>query len=187
MRKPKVEEPELLAGLMSVLRSKGYDGASLNELAASSGLQKASLYHRFPGGKKEIAAAVLNFVNKWVRKSVYDVLTDHTMTPRLRFDKAIAHIRTIYNNGDSTCIFRALSMDSGLQLFGEELAAGLQTWLTAFERLGKDLGFSDETASNKAIQVLTFIQGSLVVSKGLGNTKPFEMALISSTNLYFEK
>jgi len=56
MRPQKVNNTELVKGLLNVFRSKGYDGASLNDLAVASGLQKASLYHRFPNGKKEIAA-----------------------------------------------------------------------------------------------------------------------------------
>ena len=70
MRPQKVEDQALLLGLMAVLSAKGYDGASLNELAESSGLQKASLYHRFPAGKKEITSAVLNYVNEWVKKNI---------------------------------------------------------------------------------------------------------------------
>ena len=48
MRPQKVQDTEMLQGLMAVLRSRGYDGASLKELSDSTGLKKASLYHRFP-------------------------------------------------------------------------------------------------------------------------------------------
>ena len=184
MRKPKVEESALLAGLMSVLRSKGYDGSSLNELAASSGLQKASLYHRFPGGKKEIAAAVLSYVNEWADQHIYALLCNDSLSPEDRLSQVFESIREVYGNGEEVCILRALSMDSGMQLFHDEIQAGIQKWIDGFTHFGKSLGFSNGIAHYKAVQVLTHIQGSLIVSKGVGNTQPFEIALKSIAALY---
>ena len=45
--------------LSDVFRSQGYEGASLTKLSEATGLQRASLYYRFPGGKQEMAEAVL--------------------------------------------------------------------------------------------------------------------------------
>lgn len=185
MRKPKVEEAELLAGLMSVLRAKGYDGASLNELAASSGLQKASLYHRFPGGKKEIAQAVLDYVGEWVNLNIYHVLANSAVKPQKRLDTALQNIRTIYSNGEETCLLRALSMDSGLNIFGDKIHAGMDRWIEGFTKLGLDLDLSQEMAKQQATQVLILVQGGLVVSKGLDTLQPFEMALLNVKKLYF--
>lgn len=49
---------------MSVIRSKGYDCSSLNDLVNSKGLQKASLYYGFPKGEKEITSVVLKYVDE---------------------------------------------------------------------------------------------------------------------------
>ncbi|MEP1982729.1 MAG: helix-turn-helix domain-containing protein, partial [Maribacter dokdonensis] len=59
MRPQKVLDIEILTGLTKVFRSRGYEGASLKELSEATGLKKASLYHRFPNGKQEMADAVL--------------------------------------------------------------------------------------------------------------------------------
>ena len=59
---PKVSEEEVVQKLFQVFRLKGFDGASLSDLAEATGLKKASLYHRYPGGKQEMAAAVMDFV-----------------------------------------------------------------------------------------------------------------------------
>lgn len=50
---------ELVALLAEVFRRHGYDGASMAEISAATGLGRSSLYHWFPGGKDEMAAAVL--------------------------------------------------------------------------------------------------------------------------------
>ncbi|MDH3644464.1 MAG: TetR/AcrR family transcriptional regulator, partial [Gammaproteobacteria bacterium] len=35
--------------LVTVFKKRGYEGATLNQLADATGLSKASLYHHFPG------------------------------------------------------------------------------------------------------------------------------------------
>ena len=45
----KVNEDELLDRLTDVFRTYGYEGASLSKISEATGLQRASLYHRFPG------------------------------------------------------------------------------------------------------------------------------------------
>lgn len=184
MRPQKVEDSEMLQGLMSVLRAKGYDGASLMELANAAGLKKASLYHRFPGGKKEMAAAVLTYVEEWVHKNIYEVLIDQDLTPKKRLVQALDNIRTLYHNGEAICIFRALSMDTGMALFGEQIKAGLQQWTDAFTQLGTDIGLSASEAKQMALQTLIDIQGSLIVSKAMGTTDIFENALKKISKRY---
>lgn len=167
----------MLQGLMSVLRAKGYDGASLMELAEAAGLKKASLYHRFPGGKKEMASAVLTYVEDWVTQHIYGVLVNEAETPKKRLALALDNTRQLYQKGEAICIFRAMSMDTGMALFGEQITKGLQQWVDAFTKLGTDLKLSKSEAKALAIQSLIDVQGSLVVAKGMGTTDIFEEAL----------
>jgi len=110
MRPQKIDDQTLLSGLMTVLSAKGYDGASLNDLAASSGLQKASLYHRFPGGKKDITLAVLQFVDRWIKINIVKNLNDQSKLPADRLLIGLEKINELYNEGRTTCILRALSL-----------------------------------------------------------------------------
>ncbi len=45
--------------LVGVFLRRGYEGATLAHLADAAGLSKASLYHHYPGGKVEMAGALL--------------------------------------------------------------------------------------------------------------------------------
>ena len=184
MRPPKVTDDQLLPGLMSVLQAKGYAGASLNELAAAAGLQKASLYHRFPGGKQAITEAVLDYVKQWLEVSLVAVLTNKALQPKDRLEKALENIDALYGQGQKTCILRALSMDSGLEVFGKHIAQHMNTWIRAFADLGLDLEWSEEKALAVARQTLVLVQGSLIVAKGLSDLSPFHQALSDIRNLY---
>jgi AcrR family transcriptional regulator len=184
MRPQKVENIEMLDGLMSVLRSKGYDGSSLNELAEAAGLKKASLYHRFPGGKKEMTASVLDYVHKWVRDNIYLVLIDSNISPIERLNKTIQNIRILYNDGGSVCIIRALSMGTALELFGEQIQKEMQQWIDGFKRLALDLDKNEEESKILAVKTLVLIQGSLVVAKGLNSKDIFTKNLQDILHLY---
>ncbi len=184
MRPQKVENEILLDGLMSVLRSKGYDGASLNELASSTGLQKASLYHRFPGGKKEITMAVLDHVDEWLNMHVFAVLQQRDRLPEERLSSVLVNVKELYQAGEAICIIRALSMETGLALFGEKLKNSMNSWIDSFSVLGQDIGLNKNEADQKAVRVVVKIQGSLIVSKTLQSTKPFIDALKEIEMMY---
>src|SRR5207244_12526298 len=64
MRPAKISDERLFQGLSDVFRRKGYDGASYSDLMKATGLVKASLYHRFPGGKAEMVDAILSTVDR---------------------------------------------------------------------------------------------------------------------------
>lgn len=187
MRLQKVKDQVLLSRLFSIIRSKGYDGSSLNDLAKASGLQKASLYHRFPGGKEEIISAVLDFVNEWIKQNIHTLLTDRSISTDERLKRVIININNVYNHGESICLLRSLSMDSGVEAFGEKIKESMQLWIRGFSNFGVDCGLSKDAAKKEAYQVLINIQGSLIVSKGLGSTVSFKMALKSIENTYRKK
>jgi AcrR family transcriptional regulator len=184
MRPLKVDNDKLIDGLISVLRSKGYEGSSLNELASAVGLQKASLYHRFPEGKKEIALTVLEFVNLWVEKNIYNLISDKSILPEVRLLSVIENISNLYDSGENSCILSALSMDSSVSLFKQEIQKVMQLWIDAFTSLGIDFGFNNKVAKEKATLVLINIQGSLIVSKGLGSATFFSEVLKNIENMY---
>lgn len=184
MRPQKVDDQQLLTGFMSVFRTKGYDGASLNELADATGLQKASLYHRYPGGKKDIALAVLGFVDQWIVKNLAEVISNKGRSPEARLAQVLGNINRLYDSGKSICILRSLSMSNSLDLFGQELKMTMNRWIETFYHLGIDMGKTDTASREMALQVLIKIQGSLVVGKTMEDTGIFKNTLKEIEGMY---
>ncbi|MBV7529267.1 TetR/AcrR family transcriptional regulator [Chitinophaga sp. sic0106] len=184
MRPQKIDDASLIEGLMSVLQAKGFEGASLNDLAKATGLQKASLYHRFPGGKNEIAVMVLEFVYNWIKDNIYLVLTAKDAAPATKLQRAIQHIKELYQNGEKSCILNALSLDSGLVALGGGISKAMLLWIEAFTALGVEQGFTAAQAKAKAKQSLVLVQGSLVLSKGLNDPTYFHKALTDLKTLF---
>tara|TARA_R110002096_G_scaffold413811_1_gene614724 strand:+ start:729 stop:1292 length:564 start_codon:yes stop_codon:yes gene_type:complete len=187
MRPQKVQDEELLNGMMSVLRDKGYDGVSLNDLSRAAGLQKASLYHRFPGGKKEIGQALLAYIDLWLETNILSVIADETKPPEQRLSKVLDNINDIYEDGNKACLMKAVSGQIGLDLFGDELNSSMSKWIKGFTDLASAFGFDRPYAKKLGHQVLINIQGALIVSKGMDSNEYFTATIEHIKSLYLNK
>ncbi|KQM68402.1 TetR family transcriptional regulator [Pedobacter sp. Leaf216] len=177
MRPQKILDTDMISGLTKVFRDKGYEGASLNDLAEVTGLKKASLYHRFPNGKQEMAECVLSDIDQWVDENIFFALLDETKSTELRLKDALKNIEILYDSGKNTCVLRAFSMHGGLTLFEEQIKSGMEKWISAFNVLGMSLKFTSTESQQNAIQTFIDLQGSLVVTKGLADTSIFKNTL----------
>ena len=184
MRPQKVEERELLDKLFAVIRAKGYDGASISELAALTGLKKASLYHRFPGGKKDIIRAVLEDLDTWSQKHIIGVLESPTLEADQKLNTVLSNIDKLYKQGGKTCIYRSLSLENGLEHFHQEVHSGIKSWIDAFTSFGESIGLTKLAAEKKAMEAISLIQGSLMVSKIMENKSIWEDSLVGIKELY---
>jgi AcrR family transcriptional regulator len=176
MRPQKISDNQLTAKMLEVLRSRGYDGSSLNELALVGGLKKASLYHRYPGGKEELVQSVLMHYKALVSANVLQVLSKKKKTKK-KIQSAFSNIKEIYTDGQSNCLYRALTMESGLDLYGQDIASQCKEWIQAFEALGRDLGYKKKKAKKLALEGLIKIQGALVVSRIFNDKQIFQDAV----------
>src|SRR5437763_16342321 len=99
---------EVLDRLLDAFRDRGYEGASLAELSAATGLVKASLYHYFPGGKAEMATAVLAHLDKLLAEQLYAPLRTH-LPPSKKVAAMLDTIDAFYEGGRKACLLERLS------------------------------------------------------------------------------
>ena len=172
----KVSDEELMTGFLEVFRKRGYEGASLEELASASGLKKSSLYHRFPGGKKQMAEGVLVFTSKWVGRNITSILKGEG-DPIVRLKTALKNTNEFYAGGKNACVLRTLSMSTGLSLFGQPISRAFENLISSFTKLAIDFGHAPKEATKLAEDTVIRIQGGLIVSKGTGNLNIFKRIL----------
>ncbi len=184
MRPQKVHDEDVLNALTKVFRAKGFEGASLSEIAEETGLKKASLYHRFPEGKKQMAEAVFDFIGEWVDNNIFNVMIDENISPTRRLEKSLANIKFLYNGGGSSCILRTLSMKVGIEMFGSQIKEGMEMWIKHFNELGLAFKQTKAQAKANAVQSLIDIQGSLVVAHGLNDLSIFDKTITGIKQRY---
>jgi len=176
MARPRVGNEELIRKLADVFRTYGYEGASLNRISEATGLEKASLYHRFPGGKDEMVAAVVAHLSQWFQDEVFTPL-ERTGQPAERVRLVAERLREFYGDGEKPCALNTLSLPGGSRALHEALRGGLTAWLQAFTEIARASGATVREARKRAEQAITEIQGSLVLARVLGDRSPFHRAI----------
>jgi len=175
MRPAKISDERLFQGLSDVFRRKGYDGASYSDLMKATGLVKASLYHRFPGGKAEIVDAILSTVDRHFAEYVLKPASEEGR-PRDRVRKIARRLREFYDSGRRWCLLDTLTLADSSSTRAHARRS-MEFWIDAFARLSRDAGLSPAIARKRAQEAIVTIEGGLVASRVLNNPRPFLRSL----------
>jgi TetR/AcrR family transcriptional regulator, lmrAB and yxaGH operons repressor len=175
MRPTKVSEEQLMQDLSAVFRRKGYDGASFADLTDATGLVKASLYHRFPDGKAEVADAVLSSVD--TRFADYVLKPAFEPGPPLNRVRRIARrLREFYADGAQWCLLDTLSLATTPSVL-RHAKHSMDFWIETFAQVAREAGIPASLARRRAERAVAAIEGSLIVSRVTNNRRPFFRAL----------
>lgn len=176
-RPQSIDEEELLSRLGRVFRDVGYEGASVAVLSEATGLQKASLYHRYPGGKQEMAEHVLSAAMEWFGEHVIAHLNAED-PPERRLAEVTKSLSTFYEGGRQACLLNVLAsprVESGP--FSPAIKVAIEQLVDGFAKLARDAGLGSRVARERGTRALMLVQGGLVLSRGLGSVDPFRQAL----------
>ena len=174
----KIADSELLNRLTAVFQTHGYEGASLSKISDATGLQRASLYHRFPGGKAEMAEAVLNRAGEWLQVHVLKPLTE-SGPPEQRLSRMAQKLDEFYERGRKSCLLDALSFGVGAGGIRDHQKVLMEAWVEAIETMLRESGLPLRTARQRAEDAVIRIQGSLVMARVSGDALPFRRTLRS--------
>jgi TetR/AcrR family transcriptional repressor of lmrAB and yxaGH operons len=163
--------------LTDVFTRFGYDGASMELLSQATGLKKASLYHRFPGGKKDMAAHVIRNVEIWFQENVNSVLQNETEPVEEKLGHALAAIRNLFEDGARNCPLRMLSACTETSYFQSAIASCFFVLKNGFSKIARENGMDESTAQAKAVEAMINIQGSLVLSRAMNDNSIFKTSI----------
>ena len=159
----KVEDGHLYLSLLEVFRKHGY-GASIAELSAATGLQKASLYYRFPGGKAQMADETLGFVDLWFEENVFQPLRSDG-DPAERVAAMCESIRVFYAGGSKLCLLEALSLGQTEGIIQDHLQATFLAWKRHLAGAILETGRDSVASEALAELMIAMIEGALVVRR----------------------
>jgi AcrR family transcriptional regulator len=171
-----ISRDEVVARIQAVFRDYGFDGASLREISNATGLGKGSLYHYFPGGKDDMAVAVLERVDGWMRERVLEPLRG-TGTPQARLRTVVRALDELYDGGRNACVLGSLVVGAGGTRLQKPLGNAFAGWIDALRLLAIEAGVKPSEARRRAEDAVVRIEGSLVVAAALADGAPFKRAL----------
>ncbi|AXS39596.1 TetR/AcrR family transcriptional regulator [Breoghania sp. L-A4] len=155
-----------------MFREHGYEGASLTRLGSASGLGKGSLYHFFPGGKDEMAEAVLAEIDGWFEANVFALLeTGGADGISAMFDA----VETYFHSGRRVCLVGAFALCDTRDRFRGAIAGYFARWTDALEGALARTGNAD--ATGLAEEIVGGIQGALVLARAADDPAIFSRTL----------
>ncbi len=178
-RKALVEDDILLERLSVTFRNLGYEAASLALLADAAGLKKASLYHRFPGGKEELGHEVLLAAGQWLTINILEPLAGDGL-PEQKIGEMVVKLDQFYDGGAQACLLNLMATPiSGEGPFKSAIQGLFESLIAALAYVVMQAGFPSSVARDRAERGVALLHGSLVLSRGLGSTAPFQRMLKS--------
>lgn len=176
MARTVAERSDILPALGEVFREHGFEGASLAHITARTGLGKGSLYHFFPGGKEEMAAAVLAEIDGWFETHVFAPLrTDADAAAGVR--GMLAQVDAYFRSGRRVCLVGVFALGEVRDRFSAAVHAYFARWRDALAQALERSGLDPAQARARSEDAVLAIQGALVLSRALDDTSVFTRAL----------
>ena len=170
------ERSDVIPVLGEIFRECGYAGASLSEITRRSGLGKSSLYHFFPGGKKEMAAAVLDDIADWFEMNIYRKLREGD-DPNASIKSMFESVDRYFHSGSRICLVGAFALDETRDKFRAKVSVYFTEWADSLTQALIRAGHTAKDAREFAEDTISGIQGALVLARSQNDSAVFSRAL----------
>jgi TetR/AcrR family transcriptional repressor of nem operon len=154
-----------------LFNQKGFEGTSLSDLMAATGLQKGGIYRHF-SGKEELAAAAFDY--SW-QKAVSERLegiedVQHSVDRLKKMINNFVELRSGLVPGGCPLMNTAVEADDGNAILRARARKALQTWTTRLSRIASQGIAKDEIDSRiqpkKLSQwIIGSLEGALLISR----------------------
>ena len=158
-----------------LFRRNGYAATGTNEIVATSGAPKGSLYHYFPGGKAEIAAAAVTYAGGVVTATLTALTAEHpAAAAAIRAYGAMLtgwFAKSGYREGCpiATTILELAPETESVTAAGQ---AVYREWVAVFAAALAREGVEDARAASLARTATAAFQGALILARTERNVAP---------------
>ncbi|QYN32456.1 TetR/AcrR family transcriptional regulator [Pseudonocardia sp. DSM 110487] len=170
-----VSDDELFDRLAQVFRVAGFEGASLGALADGARLRRASLYHRFPEGKVQMAEAVMGRVGDQFARAIEPMTSAPDVAAGVV--ESARRISEIYADGLLPCVLDTLTLSGAPEGIRAKAAEITTSWIEAMAVAARRGGARPADARLAAEEAFVRIEGSLVLARLNGTPTAFRRAI----------
>jgi TetR/AcrR family transcriptional repressor of lmrAB and yxaGH operons len=174
--RPDRSRAALIATASTLFRRQGYAATGLNQILGEAGVKAGSLYHHFPDGKQELAAAVVESAGTQIEQVLRAALAGDTPVTDVVnrwLDMLSTGLAADCRDG---CPVEPIATEAvhASELARRAAARAFESWCAAIaERLHTD-GFA--RADEAALAVVSIIEGALVLSRTSGDAAALNSA-----------
>ena len=168
----------LLAGAQRLLAEKGYAGMELRDVAIRGKAPRGSIYHHFPGGKRQLAVEAAALEGREIRALIERSLEERGTRGTLALFGALFSRRAAKHPELVGCPVAAAALarpeDPSL---AAAATAAFQSWEEPIAAALRDEGVAEEDAATFAGLVVSTVEGALVRARAAGETSAIDSAV----------
>ncbi|MCX5494455.1 TetR/AcrR family transcriptional regulator [Kaistia dalseonensis] len=169
------ERSDVVPVLAEIFRRYGFEGTSLARITEQTRLGKGSLYHFFPGGKEEMAEAVLAHIRDWFEAEIFRPLEEDP--PDEAIEHMFASVDDYFRSGRRICLVGAFALEETRDRFAAAVGNYFERWLATLSTAHQRGGMDKETADRLARDTVAGIQGAIVLARALNDETHFTAVL----------
>jgi TetR/AcrR family transcriptional regulator, lmrAB and yxaGH operons repressor len=183
--RPDRSRAALIDTAATLFRRQGYAATGLNQILEEAGVKAGSLYHHFPGGKQELAAAVVDSAGSDIEKLLRSALARDVPVETVVgqwVDLLAAGLAADCRDG---CPVEPIATESvhASELVRRASARAFDGWCAALgERLRVDR-WDAARADETALAVVSMIEGALILSRTAGDARALRATKASVRSL----
>ncbi|KQV84773.1 TetR family transcriptional regulator [Massilia sp. Root351] len=166
------ERADVVPLLAEVFRAYGFEGASLARITEGTRLGKGSIYNFFPGGKEEMADAVLGEIDAWFRLHVFEPLHE-SADPAGGIVHMFDQVERYFQSGRKVCLVGVFALGNERDRFAIKVRDYFAAWIDALASALVRTGRSGTEAAALAEEVVGGIQGALVLARAFDRPDMF--------------
>ena len=185
MEEPRASTPEsrdgrarLLDGARRLLAEKGYAGMELRDVAERGKAPRGSIYHHFPGGKRQLAVEAAALEGSEIGALIERSLEQHGVRGTLARFGEIFRRRVADHPERIGCPVAAAALarpeDPAL---AAAATAAFESWERPIAAALRKEGVGDDDAETFAGLVISTVEGALVRARAAGDPAPLDSAI----------
>jgi AcrR family transcriptional regulator len=168
----------LLDGARRLLAEKGYAGMELRDVASRGKAPRGSIYHHFPGGKRQLAAEAATLEGAEIKSLIERSLEEHGVRGTLARFGEIFRRRVVDHPERIGCPVAAAALarpeDPAL---AAAATAAFQSWEEPIAAALVREGVGEKDAATFAGLVVSTVEGALIRARAAGDRAPLDSAI----------
>lgn len=185
MPRPDRSRAALIDTAALLFRRQGYAATGVNQILETAAVKAGSLYHHFPNGKQELAAAVVESAGGEIERLLRRFLDSESPVADIVagwIDLLIVQLASDRRDGCPIEPIATESVNASPQV-RDASARAFAGWSAAVaERLRLD-GWPDPDAGQTALAVIALIEGALILSRIAGDDTALNAAKVAARSL----
>lgn len=185
MPRPDRSRAALIDTAALLFRRQGYAATGVNQILETADVKAGSLYHHFPNGKQELAAAVVESAGGGIERLLRRFLDTDSPVADIVDGWIDLLTAQLASDGRDGCPIEPIATES-VTASAQVRAASARAfagWSAAVaERLRAD-GWPDPEAEQTALAIIALIEGALVLSRIAGDDAALSSAKVAARTL----